>query len=162
MIPVRLVGDRLSVLVHPDGLDQQRDSRQLAKLGSTRLTIPPDVSLEHLYKPSIMPSSESDSIILTADPNPTPRSTDPGAIRDAVTVVTRSRARANPGSSQPDPGSSQPDPGATQPDPGASQPNTGAPQPEQEDTRPDPDEQPRLSAVPLATWPDQPINPSRR
>ena len=71
----------------------------LAKLGSTRLTIPPGVSLEHLYKPSIAPSAESESIILTADPNPIPGSTDPGASRVAVAVVSRFRARANPGAS---------------------------------------------------------------
>src|SRR5664279_5342781 len=42
----------------------------LSKLGSTRQAIPPGISLEHLRKPSITPSSESDSITLPADPSP--------------------------------------------------------------------------------------------
>ena len=35
----------------------------LSKIGSTRQAIPPGVSLEHLCKPSINPSPESDSIV---------------------------------------------------------------------------------------------------
>ena len=40
----------------------------LAKLGSTKQAIPPSVSLEHLHKPSITLSPDSDSIILLAGP----------------------------------------------------------------------------------------------
>src|ERR1041385_2562374 len=37
----------------------------LSKLGSTRQAIPPGVSLEHIRKPSIMPSPESESIFIS-------------------------------------------------------------------------------------------------
>src|SRR3954466_1119358 len=37
----------------------------LSKLGSTRQAIPPGVSLEHIKKPSIMPSLESESIFIS-------------------------------------------------------------------------------------------------
>src|SRR4051812_14785604 len=40
----------------------------LAMVGSTRHAIPLGVSLEHLRKPTITPSPESDSIVLNADP----------------------------------------------------------------------------------------------
>jgi hypothetical protein len=57
----------------------------LAKLGSTRGAIPPGISLEHIRKPSIKPSPDSESII-TVPP-------DPGAAGSAPS-----------GSPQPDPG----------------------------------------------------------
>src|SRR3954462_13319204 len=37
----------------------------LSKLGSTRQSIPPGVSLEHIKKPSITPSPESESIFIS-------------------------------------------------------------------------------------------------
>ena len=37
----------------------------LSKLGSTRQAIPPGVSLEHIRKPSITPSPESESILIS-------------------------------------------------------------------------------------------------
>src|SRR3954466_3823497 len=37
----------------------------LSKLGSTRKSIPPGVSLEHIKKPSIIPSPESESIFIS-------------------------------------------------------------------------------------------------
>src|ERR1041384_8045506 len=37
----------------------------LSKLGSTRQAIPPGVSLEHIRKPSIIPSPESESIFIS-------------------------------------------------------------------------------------------------
>ena len=40
----------------------------LSKLGSSREEIPPDVALEHLRKPSIKPSRESDSIFIPPEP----------------------------------------------------------------------------------------------
>ena len=42
----------------------------LSKLGSYRQTIPPGVSLEHLRKPSIKSSPESESIFIPAKPEP--------------------------------------------------------------------------------------------
>ena len=38
----------------------------LSKLGSTRQSIPPGIALEHLRKPSITPSPESESIFIPA------------------------------------------------------------------------------------------------
>ena len=40
----------------------------LSKLGSSRDPIPPGISLEHLRKPSIKPSPESESIFIPAKP----------------------------------------------------------------------------------------------
>src|SRR3954470_21805630 len=37
----------------------------LSKLGSTRQAIPPGVSLEHIRKPFVMPSPESESIFIS-------------------------------------------------------------------------------------------------
>ena len=117
----------------------------LAKLGSTKQAIPPGVSLEHLHKPSITPSPDSDSIIMPVDPagqkNPgAPDSPLPAAGKEpspdhktppaAVLVLTDQPDTADhqldPGDIQPDPGASQPDPGAGQPDSGATQPDPGA------------------------------------
>src|SRR3954470_24705088 len=39
----------------------------LSKLGSTRQSIPPGIALEHLRKPSITPSPESESIRISAE-----------------------------------------------------------------------------------------------
>jgi hypothetical protein len=75
----------------------------LSKIGSTRQAIPPGVALEHLQKPSITPSPDSDSIYVWADP---------GALQPDL------------GAPQPDPGASQPNPGASQPDPVAFKPET--------------------------------------
>src|SRR4051812_49618812 len=43
----------------------QQISGALSKLGSTRQAIPPGVSLEHIRKPSITPSPESESIFIS-------------------------------------------------------------------------------------------------
>ena len=59
----------------------------LAKVGSTRVAIPASVSLEHLRKPSIRPSPDSDSIY-------SPEETEPLA----------GGARKDPGASGKDPG----------------------------------------------------------
>ena len=40
----------------------------LSKLGSSRDPIPPGIALEHLRKPSIKPSPESESIFIPAKP----------------------------------------------------------------------------------------------
>jgi hypothetical protein len=42
----------------------------LSKLGSSRQAIPTGISLEHLRKPSIKPSLESESIFILANPEP--------------------------------------------------------------------------------------------
>ncbi|KAK1613107.1 hypothetical protein QYE76_036780 [Lolium multiflorum] len=80
----------------------------LSKIGSTWQAIPPGVALQHLRKPSITPSPDSDSISVSSD----------------------SRAsQPNPPASQPNPGASQPNLGAHQPNSVASLPNPPAPQP---------------------------------
>ena len=98
----------------------------LAKIASSRQAIPSDVSLEHLHKPSVKPSPDSESIHVPDDPaasQPSPGTVEPG-----------------PGTSEPDPGAAEPGPGAAQlnpatialdptiaiPDPGAAQPGSGA------------------------------------
>ena len=42
----------------------------LSKLGSSREAIPPDVAIDHLQKPSIKPSKESESIFVPPKPQP--------------------------------------------------------------------------------------------
>ena len=109
----------------------------LAKLGSTWQLIPPCISLEHLRKPSITPSPESDSIIRAADLNPPPglpdlgtRQPDPGAgqpdlgaaaqllagqeVLTTVVPMIIDKPDENLGAAQQDPGASLPDPRATQ------------------------------------------------
>jgi hypothetical protein len=55
----------------------------LSKLGSSRESIPPDISLEHLRKPSIKPSSESSSIYVPPSPEEAvPMEIDAGANSD--------------------------------------------------------------------------------
>ncbi|KAM0908399.1 hypothetical protein ACQ4PT_015494 [Festuca glaucescens] len=88
----------------------------LSKIGSTRQAIPPGIALEHLHKPSIIPSPDSDSIFVPADPGAL--QLDPGAFQ------------SDPGASQPNLGASQLDPEAPQPDLGAPQPDPGASKPE--------------------------------
>src|SRR5215213_9491266 len=80
----------------------------LSKIGSTRQAIPPGVALAILKKPSIIPSPDSDSIFVPADP---------GA------------SQPNPGASSPKSGAYQPNPPASQPNPGAYRSNAGASQP---------------------------------
>jgi hypothetical protein len=65
----------------------------LSKLGSSRDSIPPDISLEHLRKPSIKPSLESSSIYVPPSPE------------DAVLMEIDAGARSdNPGTALSVPG----------------------------------------------------------
>ncbi|KAK1677038.1 hypothetical protein QYE76_037886 [Lolium multiflorum] len=110
----------------------------LSKIGSTRQAIPPGIALQHLQKPSITPSPESDSIFVPADsgayqPNPPAPQPNPATMQ------------SNPGASQPKSGAYQPNPPATQPNPatiksnpGALQPKSGAYQPNPPATQPNP------------------------
>ena len=52
----------------------------LSKIGSYRQAIPPGVSLEHLHKPSIKPSPESDSLFIPGkqEPDVVPMAVDVG------------------------------------------------------------------------------------
>nr|XP_020194230.2 uncharacterized protein LOC109780049 [Aegilops tauschii subsp. strangulata] len=84
----------------------------LAKIASSRQAISSDVSLEHLRKPSVKPSPDSESIHIPNDPaapQPGPGSAEPG-----------------PGAAQLDPATIVPDPAVAILDPGAAQPDSGA------------------------------------
>jgi ribonuclease HI len=114
---------------------QNEAANTLSKLGSSRDSIPPGISLEHLRKPSIEPSPESSSIYVPPSPeDAVPMEIDVGARSDkpgtvpsvpgtgptyAVSAVFRSRARgkgkmyqevvpAYPGTDPSVPGTSQP------------------------------------------------------
>ena len=50
--------------------ENNEEADVLSKLGSYRQAIPPGVALEHLRKPSIKPSPESESIFIPANPDP--------------------------------------------------------------------------------------------
>src|SRR3990170_1836699 len=72
----------------------------LAKIGSSRQAIPSGVSLEHLRRPSIKPSPDSESIFIPDDPAaphliPAPVAAEPG-----------------PGTAEPGPGTAEPGAGA--------------------------------------------------
>ncbi|XP_073363010.1 uncharacterized protein [Aegilops tauschii subsp. strangulata] len=81
----------------------------LAKIASSRESTPSGVSLEHLHKPSVKTSLDSESIYVPDDPT-TPQ---PG-----------------PGTTQPGPGAKTIDSAAVVPDPGAAGPGSGAAAPE--------------------------------
>jgi ribonuclease HI len=88
---------------------QNEAADTLSKLGSSRESIPPGISLEHLRKPSIKPSLESSSIYVPPSPEEAvPMEIDAGASSDnpgtalsvpwtgptyAVTAVFRSRSK---------------------------------------------------------------------
>jgi hypothetical protein len=88
---------------------QNEAADTLSKLGSSRESIPPGISLEHLRKPSIKPSPESSSIYVLPSPEEAgPMEIDAGASSDnlgtalsvpgtgptyAVTAVFRSRSK---------------------------------------------------------------------
>jgi hypothetical protein len=114
----------------------------LSKLGSSRDSIPPGISLEHLRKPSIKPSPESSSIYVPPSPEDTvPMEIDAGARSDnpgnlfsvpgtgpiyAVSAVFRSRNKGKgkmyqevvpvyPGTAPAYPGTDPSVPGTSQP-----------------------------------------------
>ena len=89
----------------------------MSKIGSTRQAIPLGIALVVLKKPSIIPSPDSDSIFVPADP---------GA------------AQPNPGASSPKSGANKPNPPATMPNPGTSQSNPGASSPNSGASKPNP------------------------
>jgi hypothetical protein len=90
---------------------QNEAADTLSKLGSSRDSIPPGISLEHLRKPSIKPSPESSSIYVPPSPeDAVPMEIDAGARSDnpgtallvpgtgptyAVSAVFRSRTKGN-------------------------------------------------------------------
>lgn len=84
----------------------------LAKIASSRQSVPSGVSLEHLHKPFIKPSPDSESIFVPEIPDaPQPG---PGA------------GEPSPGTVEPGPGAAQLGPGSAEPDPGNVEPISGA------------------------------------
>ena len=73
---------------------ENESADMLSKIGSYRQAIPPGVSLEHLHRPSIKPSPESDSIFIPGNP-------ESGVIPMDVDVGSRPQ---NPGTAPQDPG----------------------------------------------------------
>ena len=68
----------------------------LARVGSTRVAIPPGVSLEHLYKPSIRRDPGCDSIYCLAETEPLAGVTreDPGAPGSAIPAGSKRKNRS--------------------------------------------------------------------
>ncbi|XP_020191717.1 uncharacterized protein [Aegilops tauschii subsp. strangulata] len=102
----------------------------LAKIASSRQSIPSGVSLEHLHKPSIKLSPDSESIHVPADlaapqNGPGTAPTDPAAPQPGPWT-----APTDPAAPQPGPGTAPADPTSPQPGPGAAEPGSGAATPE--------------------------------
>ncbi len=72
----------------------------MSKLGSSRQAIPASISLEHLRKPSIKPSSESESIFILAK-------TEADVVPMDIDVGKSQGISVNSGTDQSDPGASQ-------------------------------------------------------
>ena len=73
----------------------------LSKLGSSRDVVPPDIALEHLRKPSIKPSKESDSIFVPPEPQPDAVSMDIDTRKGKAIMVDPGTAQSESGTSQP-------------------------------------------------------------
>ncbi|XP_020192337.1 uncharacterized protein [Aegilops tauschii subsp. strangulata] len=84
----------------------------LAKIASSRQSIPSGISLEHLHKPSFKTSPDSESIYVPSDlaaPQPGPGTAEPGL-----------------GAAEPGPGATEPGPGTAEPGPRAASTNPAA------------------------------------
>ncbi|KAK1693562.1 hypothetical protein QYE76_010259 [Lolium multiflorum] len=95
-------------------------------------------------KPSIIPSPDSDSIFVPADPGasqPNPGASSPKS----------GAHQPNPPAPQPNPGASQSNAGASQPNSGASQPNPPAPQPNPATMQSNP-EAPKMEALMVSVF----------
>ena len=103
----------------------------LAKIASSRQAIPSDVSLEHLRKPSVKPSPDSESIHVPDDP---------------------AAPQPGPGTAQPGPGAAQLDPATIIPDPAVASPNQGAAQPGSGATDPEPTLVAVFAVVAAPSW----------
>ncbi|XP_073362247.1 uncharacterized protein [Aegilops tauschii subsp. strangulata] len=88
----------------------------LAKIASSRQSVPSGVSLEHLHKPSIKPSPDSESIHVPTDP--------------AATQPGPGTAPTDPVAPQPGPRTAPASPTTPQPGPGAAEPGSGTATPE--------------------------------
>ncbi|XP_073357828.1 uncharacterized protein [Aegilops tauschii subsp. strangulata] len=107
-------------------------------LASSRQSIPPGVSLEHLRKPSVKPSPDSESIYVPDDPaapQPGPGIAEPG-----------------PGTAEPSPGTAKPGLAATVIDPAAVVPNQGAAGPGSRAAAPEPAMVAVFAVVTAPSW----------
>src|SRR3954467_7969054 len=87
----------------------------LSKLGSTRQTIPPGVSLEHIKKPSITPSPESESIFISETDLETLRQAQEAQSAKMSTLKKQLGAQGAPVSAEPAaPGAADCTPGAAE------------------------------------------------
>src|SRR4051812_20641510 len=73
----------------------------LSKLGSTRQAIPPGVSLEHIKKPSIIPSLESESIFISENDLEALRKAKEAQPAKIPTLKKQSGAQGAPASAEP-------------------------------------------------------------
>ena len=82
----------------------------LARIGSTRQEIPTGVALQHLLKPSIKPSPESDSIFVPPDPDAAGSSSKNEAGGPGTSIVGQGVSAGGSGTSvvTPDPGTASP------------------------------------------------------
>ncbi|XP_020156583.1 uncharacterized protein [Aegilops tauschii subsp. strangulata] len=85
----------------------------LAKIASSLQSIPSGLSLEHLHKPSVKPSPDSESIYVPDDPaapQPSPRAAEPGPGVAAAAVPNLAAAVPNLGAADPGSGAATPEP----------------------------------------------------
>ena len=74
----------------------------LSKLGSSRDAVPPEIALEHLRKPSIKPSRESDSIFIPPDPQQAAVPMDVDVGKGKTVAIDSGTVQSEPGISQPE------------------------------------------------------------
>ena len=72
----------------------------LSKLGSSRKEVPPEISLEHLRKPSIKPDPSSESIFVPVEPTSGVAPMDVDIGKGKAVLVDSRTAPSDPGTSQ--------------------------------------------------------------
>ena len=85
----------------------------LSKLGSSRKEVPPEISLEHLRKPSIKPDPSSESIFVPADPTSDVAPMDVDVGRGKAVMVDSGTAPIDFGTVPVDSGTAPLDPGTS-------------------------------------------------
>ena len=81
---------------------EQNDAADiLSKMGSSQKSVPPEISLEHLWKPSIKPSLESNSIFVPSEPKTDADPIDIDARKGKGILEYMGTVRSDPGTSQP-------------------------------------------------------------
>ncbi|XP_073353583.1 uncharacterized protein [Aegilops tauschii subsp. strangulata] len=97
----------------------------LAKTASSQQSIPSGVSLEHLHKPFVKPSPDSESIHVPADPATPQPGPGTAPANPAAPQPGPRTAPADPATPQPGPRTAPADPTTPQPRPGAAEPGSG-------------------------------------